>query len=851
MSAESKPVQYSDPLGATDLPAIDASERDFSSLGWQQAPFVVMRSAGLSAEAMQVFEDGLGEALDNRERALEAMDLIANEIEDTFFHTVGELEDRKIRRDALALKRDVHNRRVLSISRSAFDELLLALPEALRCQLKGWYDQQEILAKSLADMEAAEAFVDSPEFAVRFRQTIAGSEPFEKGLSYAAPLLMSRIDSDLAASASLKKRRRAIASVSTFLTRASMKTSPMSFFMQLAFVPVDETAPKSSFDLGSPELQGWSLLNRGIFASLSHALRNCQVSDDAEIMINPTLKFDGFGGATMWSRLYKRRRQQVSREEHLSVLRLGKPIRDLLNASKSTLTVGDLKAAIGSLGVDAAKSDQTFAMLLRKDILRFRQPISIFSKSNIQNYADWARSVYPNSLDTAEAKQFLGAADKVPEFHSEPPLERVKSLGRINSNLGKLRETLDPDDSMDVRTSVIENSRWRSHDAFLGQDGKALIDRALGILRHKLEVSREYLWLRDQFVAKYGVGGRCDDVGSFLEHLFQTYPNNMNNFAEPSRGNNSVSTRGARIAVSGHVQFVRNEHGELQSPIVNAAYQRPIWQISRYTDLEGDNSDPFISGIEQWIRKCAGDAEPVLLQHGAECMPLQTHNRFNCRVLSLDGDKTEGALHLDELVLTHDSSTRLLQFATKQGEPVRLFYVGGASPLPGWGPKYFLIVGSEPFRFAGPQPEMVLASKAQEDMVRYQPRIVEGDCILLRATWFLKSKDFLEAVEGKTFAETAGKIRDFLKQHSIPLQSYVTGQLYDSWRNFSAVGERHRKPMWFDSNSVLSIRNMMRIADQTDMLALREVLPSTEQNTAIIHGKAHTFELHIEALFEG
>ncbi len=361
----------------------------------------------------------------------------------------------------------------------------------------------------------------------------------------------------------------------------------------------------------------------------------------------------------------------------------------------------------------------------------------------------------------------------------------------------------------------------------------------------KLTVWRaSYLWMVEQFVARWGNGGVCHDVVAFFVALSDACKTHGATLWGP--GAPVVpAPKGARVPVTVLVQ-VAPAH-EIGAPsdddghviVVNQVHPAAGWLAARHTAGGGAFHAALAAASSAWLGDVAGVLEPVDVPICGDCNSLQAHRPLTKRFLRWPTEPSlrAGAIEATETSLAHDPRTGLLCLRDAAGAAILPIYLGGILPFPTWGAKYWLPVLGTPFETRRPSPFHL---PPPESTIEQRARFTHGRVILQREGWWIPT-DYLR----KTWfcakgAERTRIIAADALRRGIPRGVYARAQGHTS---LSADGH---KPVWIDLMNPLFLDLLQSVARSTPWVVLTEALPRS--SFAHVDGEPHAAEFLIELI---
>ncbi|TXC85241.1 lantibiotic dehydratase [Luteibaculum oceani] len=209
---------------------------------------------------------------------------LGKEISDDLFEEIGTLEQEELQKELLNVKRSVFNGRNIGLP-VAIDHI----SDKTAGKIRQYIATQEKLIK------AEEAYVSSfPGEMAQAREGVkkaVASEPLKLGISLSSHILLANLERIVKrpADSFRKKELKAEESILKYLTRTSAKTSPFSFFTQLAMGKVDGEgfiAEKNGMGKGN------STLNNHLLSFFKSVLVEIpEIADRVNVRLNPTVTY--------------------------------------------------------------------------------------------------------------------------------------------------------------------------------------------------------------------------------------------------------------------------------------------------------------------------------------------------------------------------------------------------------------------------------------------------------------------------------------------------------------------------------------------------------------------------------
>ncbi|MFV2104196.1 lantibiotic dehydratase [Micromonospora sp. LOL_024] len=828
-------------------------------LGVTVAPYALVRVAGVtlpgpSAEAEE-FRVVAAELLSLTERA----ERVAAPLGDAL-HAQVALVDPALRRALLALRRDLHNAR----SPSA----------ALRARLDGW-TAPPALASWLAlrddiDRRAGELDALLAPGLAGDRAALAElcrSEELARAVALTSADLLRALRRAAAQGAAPDDRaRKSEAAVLRYALRAATKTAPLSWFTRVGWGWWDRATPEATVP---PEVVALAQLDRATLTALVDAvLRHPGRRGDLPHLLAPSLRVDGT--------LVRLRRQVRALDAPPGVLReeaVTLPVNRALRQVLALLRPGDvatpnhlaaaLAARLPGAPEQASAAARTYLhALVEQGVLRPAYPADAQAVDGPGEIADWLAGLGLTEL----AATLREIGDRTADFAGLDSADRPAALAHLRTRwdaafalVGETRTGRPHPVTEDV-TLVRPVRLGREH----GRDHRS----ALAALAPIFEVFDQHAVIRrlarDRFVARYGVGGRCDSVVEFAEEYAQVWQSLRlvgNNGAlapelalPPGHGLRGLAQLRADL-----VAAVRADEGNLVLPdtlLDTAACRLPDWMTVRASSYaifgQSDEGGRFCVNhvyggwgrfTSRFLRSFPAEATAAVatqLRHhlGARVAQLRPVNGFNGNLhpLFVDDevvdDRRRGSLVPSDLRLVHDvarDQVRLVVAAT--GDTLDVLYLGFLVPivLPEHLISLLTDVGPGLVELGG---AMVAGRtlRGAVGAVRHRPRLSYGDIVLSRATWRL-SADTVTAWRAELDArptavgQTAVRWRHLL---GLPEHIFVGACAVDGAKGLEAFMSYQEQPrsQYVDLGSPLHLRCLSRtLARYQNGLVVEEAVP--------------------------
>ncbi|MFB7633386.1 hypothetical protein ACFC0M_20945 [Streptomyces sp. NPDC056149] len=456
--------------------------------------FTLHRVNGLPMEALDLALPQTVAML-AREGALERrLRDAAGPLSDALHDVVPTLDDvPELRRVALKARRAVHNLRPLALPMDRLKELSGVLSGDAQRALAGWQERIGKLSALRAETDAR--YEEETERATRRLREAVAHPSLAQGLAHASPHLLSHLTSK-----PLEPHSKAAKSVLGYVSRAALKTSPFSRLTALALDGHRADGAGHSY-VAQQHVRSWldALARDERFAPAFEVEPNDSirhVGDRPYVLLS---SYNG-GGDTAW------------RSEILADASLYAPLLSKIG-SWPRMTVAECLVRVGGddrFGGYLRLLDTGWIRLVVPWGQTERRPLSALA-------AALGRLDHPAARETAELLRQLDS--EAAQLHALPGVDRARTVERLAAHIrddSSGTKGADEDPRPTVRFAVYEDA---VSDVTVGVPGAYVREdlAELGrLLRPFVFRSHLYDWLRDEFVERYGPGGRCPDVFAFL-----------------------------------------------------------------------------------------------------------------------------------------------------------------------------------------------------------------------------------------------------------------------------------------------------------------------------------------------
>lgn len=889
-------------------------------------PFV-LRVAGLPVETVQRLRCAEGrrwadEVLDASDRSREAGERVG----DLLHELVGGCEDAAVRRRLLKLRREVFNNRLPNDPEAAAGLVAGFEPEVAGA-LSAWLAERGDLERRTADgadLVAGEIASTRTEL-----RDLATERRLGGGLLLASPSLDAQIDgyaagppvrADGTRDKGAEKRARKIErSLLAYLYRTACKTSPFSTFTGLALGEFVSIEPGADGPLQIRVDDTWVSHTRLNVVALGRLAQT--VLDDAERRDGlPVTLASGWGRDEDRIR-YVRRWITAgdddtavtfdSVKDRLFFLRRSGALEQMLAffERRPEIRYGELGGMLADAEPEATAEDvdRYLAALLDLGMLQVpclrigvhdTDPLRAFQTSLRGLDRDWADDL---------ADDLAGPLARIDEFAVADPARRRTLLGELRDGLAQIQRGLGAGEPRVPQTVLYEDaaagpSAACDLAAWTRVAGEPLreVERALPAFDVTLP---QRLTFQGFFTARFGQGGRCDDllklVHDFHEDFFdqyisftakrttfgpdgayvpeenwlglprlkaldaarQTFVDGMRTLWDGSGAGTAGSGvaeveigTGLLDAVAGQLDGVApffaplSHHVQLADrpgdPLVvlNRSYGGLSFPFSRFTHC----FDGLAGRLREETRPLAPEGAVFAEVTGG---PVTSNLNLHDRLLDYEivcpgetgGVPEEYRLHLDDLHIVHDADAdRLVLRSTRLDREVIPVYLGYLVPLAlPEIPRTLLLLS--PTSMTRPDVWGGVPSSEPDDGVTTRPRVRHGSVVLSRRHWSAPASALPLRAPGDTDAGWYLGWHRWRRRHGLPDRVFATVS------DGGGRGATSAKPQYLDFDSHLSLvafEALLRTAEAR--VVFREALPDEDDLHTVSGRGRHVAEMALE-----
>jgi len=712
--------------------------------------------------------------------------------------------------------------------------------------LNEWLDRHEELTVRLAD-----PVVDQELAAAKAHLRTLGHEPrLRQALILASPTLDEHLSSYLDADpGKLSKRQRRIErSLVEYTYRCASKTSPFSSFTGVAVGEFDTHCDERYALTVDERWTDHTQLNIAVLGRIGELILQ-------QPQLRPDLPVELVTGLSTEADRIRYVRRKVSQgdntasasfdsvTENMFFLKQGNGLETLIRicGAEGRLPYGRLLDLFAEhLKVGQEDCDRFLSTLLRLGLLSVPAlAVDIHSGDPVSSFADSVRGI---GLDWSQrlAAGLDEVARLVHGYCGAPIASRRGTLEEIRERLGRLQLELGAEAVSLPRTLVYEDTRAAAVPVRL--DGQQFANEvcsdlvALSRIMPIFDVAMPHrLTLRGFFLARYGLGGRCEDllelVTDFQEDLYHYYvqvagasvrfapdgtfrpTENWLDQLEITAIDGALQLFSARMrtlvatepgaaqpaeveiddafvtAVAAELRpvaagfrpeshFVQlNDTGARPTAVLNRSWGGVSFPFSRFTHDFAD------LGLAEQLREWHQEIQPegaifAEVTGGAARTNLNLHGRLTDYEIVCPGETsttpTDRQIALADMSLRHDTASgRLVLHCARLDREIIPVYFGYLVPaaLPDVARTLLLLA---PSAMVAIDPWGGVPKSAETAGVTQRPRVRHGSVVISRRSWTARADALPRRLPGVSTAQWFLEWQRWRRTHGVPAQAFVT-----------------------------------------------------------------------------
>lgn len=817
----------------------------------QLAPFGIARIGGIPVQALDplIFH----EAAACLERAFayeKAMNRLVPQVEEALFRQVSLLDDdQELRRCILAAKRHIHNARLWAEAERDIERICRVLDAGAEL-LQEWYRLACLRAGALQQGQLA--YEQSLPGAMQALREGMQNPEMQQGLALASPELLRELSRPERGDPWRPTGKLARSSLS-YLTRAALKTSPLSTFTHLSLVEPGEnvsvsTAPDSlplhrvlrlvrALPLAwltlipyQPELAPALCYepNKGLSASRAKP-------DVVRILSSTYQVYGDFAWRT--ENTVERRFKRASMPRLSDYLDSGGPLayHEVLD-----LLPGEGPAAYRSL-----------VQLLQIQLIK---PVAPYTRSDPCPALALAAAL--EALECPQARSLAARMRQVQQYANESQAasgsERLRLVEEIRRLATGIFQELgqEPPSWLHRNNLLYEDVAYRGGSLRLCRQIQADLEHAAHVLRPSFVRTHLYDYLYRAFVERFGEDGETSDILGFLEDFLAREDASellMRALAEDRMAlQHSGNQRGrlpcGQSSMPPSITIFYQLAAESQEALERGEYFLIVNQVcsgqggllARFAALFDAERGDLKGKLASWLQTLYPGRIVLEMPTVGDWNNLQMEVGLTEHILNWPGemptsDERERTIDLRDLRLRANAQDETLYLTDAHGRAVAPNYQGVVPQhmihhalrlflllVDPWASDY--PVSWQTNRFNCPaQPPAV---------AEFYPRRQEERVVLRRARWRFPVQEIPLRQKGETDFDFFVRVQRWRREHNLPAEVYASPE-----RKQLSLEAKARKPIWLHLSSPHALELLRQMIDQdVTALCLTEALPARHQH---------------------
>jgi thiopeptide-type bacteriocin biosynthesis protein len=809
------------------------------------ADFAVARVAGVSARCLDrlVFH----EARRYIRLALACESEIAStggDLESALHELIPRLDyDRNLRRRALSLKRSIHNRRLSKATKDDIGAISSLLSESRRKQLAEWYRLVTSRESTLAS--GATAYQGELTHASAALLAQIANPVIQQGLAIASPDLLH----DLVRHGEDQKCRglsKRLRSCAAYLSRVTMKTSPLSTFTQIALAHIDAgggkpvqpcTGARPTGILHSVQLlralpHDWLRLAAGTrdLASAFSFEANAGIS---RIATDPS-KVDVLRSEPQFSaKLFWRREalERQSLDESLQKLLL----RGRRFSYRELISIGEIR--------HRSDAHEFIVELLDRNLIH---PVAPYSRMDFHPLRMLAEAL--RDLKTTRAMRIAELMhqmqDEINAAESADAEQRLRITSTVRRLAAEIYVALErtPPSWLNASKLLVENVAFDGQTITLPSQVKWDLTQAASRFRTHTVRSKLYDRICQYFVRRFGWMGETPDILIFLldflaredfpELLARAMAEDKLAASEPADPRSFLPGGGSAVPPTMTMFFQVDaesahaiERGDYRL-ILNQVISGEGGLLGRFANISGLEQPELQAHLSGWVKQLYVGVPVLELLVCADVNSLQMEQGHCGQVLEWPGElpscRASGSvMRLDQLRL-RGAADGTLYLTDDSGQPVCVSYQGVV-------PAYFapqalrllLLIANPWVQAHAIDTEEAIGDDGRPDNIQFWARQQEGRVIFQRARWRIPAHTLVRREKNESDFDFFVRVERWRAENGLPEEVFARVE-----EPQSGSEAKERKPVWVHFGSPHAIEILSELAANDASLILSEVLPA-------------------------
>lgn len=875
---------------------------------WSISPYALLRLAGKpfdEFDRLRLIQTI--SLIDQRDQIEEEIKYLSDTVCDTLYQYIGNERSEDVRKQLVALKRDIFNQRKLNdVDLKNLSAYLPDLEAPLQRYVQNLIKQVALSNQMEIEFESELAQLRS------YLQESLRHEDFGRALLVAQPNLYSKLTNTYLHSApdSIRKKARKVESqIFPYLSRMTTKTSPFSRLGPV--IPLELNGRQTSWSASSMAMESEIHFSQTVAYFIAQSLaKSPEIQPYLYPSVNPSIYDDGNDRLLFWradQSNFDGILRHTEKQAGVKSQRLYKNLLTILaELQTGNVTYTDyIQHVIQSLSLgedQVAKVRQHIQNLVNTGLIILQFQLTSNRFDRLHEIQSQLRAI-PVPL----AQSTANALAQIETLIDNYQIDDYAELSKLQIKIDKLvKSHIDGAQSQHISSYIFEDAWIPDASLTLGEKFTADLLTDLSIYLESLLVrdgqhGGGYHIVRDIFEQQYGVGGVEDNLLAFAHHYERAcrsgeayrptsrrmfgWLQRLNQYMEQLKLQGDAYSYEVTDILQAYIKANHQNHTPPQSlsvigqlvadsteAIESGDFQFVIHSIlpgyghyySRYVNLFGDRQRKQLTHrirntLQTYQAHLSPDEEVVeilsVLHNNA-----QVHPAFTPRQIVLPYEQSDlpmdNQITVDRLSLRHNTSTDELEVWLDGEKRIHPMYMGffHSMALPGL---HRLLTDLSPtghhFDHLKPSTYYGLSSRQIVEEIEFVPRLHIGKVIIQRARWLVNGKCIHDLVDQNNLLSTLINFRRWVSEHRIPQRVFMRinqtqiNSAQDAMQNLL----NYRKPSLIDFENVFTIRQILKLLDSFQsgsgiLFEFEEMLPNADQ-LFIKHGnQRYVSELQLQ-----
>ncbi len=820
----------------------------------QIAPFAVARVGGLPVQVLdQLLFSTVVEQLEQVFTLEETLQTLCPAVEEALYRLVPRLEDDvPLRRRVLAMKRHVHNMRLWDTAAQDVASVCAALAAAGEdgAALAEWYRLATQREQTLRAAE--ESYERAHSQAERALAAAVANTEFQQGLALTSPDLLRalRRQQEEQTGHGWRPAGKLVRSCLAYLTRAALKTSPLSTFTRMALVEVGQACSERTYEQEHRIVRLTRLLPASWVELLArHPLLAAALDYEPHQGLTPSARKAGV--MRVLTTTYTFHHDFAWRDEKVVERRFDERRAARLCAFLRSGRATSYRRLLEMMPCPAERAPQLFALMVEMQLIR---PIAPYRRREARPLLALAQAL--DALEAPLARTLAARMRAIQELveaslHADGA-QRLALGEQLRQNALWVFQELGQEPPAWLKTANLLYEDMYAANALplLPAQVREDLAQVAAVLRPAIIRSRLYDYLYRAFVERFGERGETSDILGFLEDFLEREDLSEllarsvaeDHIALQQPGHVRSALSGGASAIPPAVTFFYQIAAESQEAVERGEYQLVVNQVcsgeggllGRFSDLLDNEHGALRARLSNWLRVLY-DGRPVLeVPVVGDWHNLQGETGVGDGVLrwpaeQASSDPSERTIELRDLRLRARPEDETLVLVDRQGQVVAPCYMGVVPVhLMGHAIRLFLVL-LNPWTSDYPVGWGTHRASQRDQPpreVEFYPRQQQGRVVLRRARWCFPKEEIPRRQKGEGDFAFFVRLQRWRRHHRLPEEVYLS-----TMRAQLAIEARARKPVWLHFACPYTLELLTQVLDD-DVLAvcLTEALPGRHQH---------------------